>query len=242
MAQSTRVEPFRPSGTGAATNSFDDIERAKTILVCGSNETSCHPIVGARIRRAAWRGAKLIVLDTRRTELAAIADVHPAPRPGTDLLLFHAMANVVLEEGLVDQAFIDARVDGLEDFRTHVRRFSHGTVKLEGIVSYSSQRADAERAIERLSGVKRVINQIEVRPSEDVDVSEAHRAVVKALERHAERDASRIAVHAENGTVNITGVVHTLEEKAAVLGAVRGTRGVRDIADRLRVDPADPES
>ena len=40
-------------GTGAATNSFDDIERAKTILVCGSNATSCHPIVGARIRQAA---------------------------------------------------------------------------------------------------------------------------------------------------------------------------------------------
>jgi formate dehydrogenase major subunit len=111
-------------GTGAATNSFDDIERAKTILVCGSNATSCHPIVGARIRQAAWRGAKLVVLDTRRTELAAIADVHLAPRPGTDLLLFHAMAHVVLDEGLADAAFIDARVDGLTELREHLRRFS----------------------------------------------------------------------------------------------------------------------
>jgi formate dehydrogenase major subunit len=118
-------------GTGAATNSFDDIERAKTILVCGSNATSCHPIVGARIRQAARHGAKLIVLDTRRTELAAIADVHLAPRPGTDLLLFQAMAHVVLEEGLADEAFMAARVEGLDDFRAHLRRFSPETVATE---------------------------------------------------------------------------------------------------------------
>jgi formate dehydrogenase major subunit len=111
-------------GTGAATNSFDDIERAQTIFVCGSNTTSCHPIVGARIRQAAWRGANLIVLDARRTELAAMADVHLAPRPGTDLLLFHAMAHVVLEEGLIDEAFVHDRVDGIEELRAHVGRFS----------------------------------------------------------------------------------------------------------------------
>src|SRR5207344_745777 len=55
-------------GTGAATNSFADIERARTILVCGSNTTACHPIVGARIKQAALRGAKLIVIDARRIE------------------------------------------------------------------------------------------------------------------------------------------------------------------------------
>jgi formate dehydrogenase major subunit len=111
-------------GTGAATSSFDDIERARTILVCGSNTTSCHPIVGARIRQAAWRGANLIVIDARRTELAETADLHLAPRPGTDLLLFHAMANVVIEEGLVDEPFVRERVDGLEELRAHVARFS----------------------------------------------------------------------------------------------------------------------
>jgi formate dehydrogenase major subunit len=111
-------------GTGAATNSFDDIERAKTILVCGSNATSSHPIVGARIRQAALRGANLIVLDARRTELAAMADVHLAPRPGSDLLLFHAMADVILTEGLIDASFVRDRVDGLEELRAHVARFS----------------------------------------------------------------------------------------------------------------------
>ena len=61
-------------GTGAATNSFDDIEAAATILVCGANPTENHPIVGARIKQAARHGAVLIVIDPRRIELAEYAD------------------------------------------------------------------------------------------------------------------------------------------------------------------------
>ncbi len=70
-------------GTGAATNSFDDIERARTILVCGANPTESHPIVGARIKQAALAGARLIVIDPRRIELAEYADIHLQLRPGT---------------------------------------------------------------------------------------------------------------------------------------------------------------
>ena len=69
-------------GTGAATNSFDDIEQARTILVCGANATENHPIVGARIKQARSRGANLIVIDPRRIELAEYADVHLRVRPG----------------------------------------------------------------------------------------------------------------------------------------------------------------
>ncbi len=53
----------RTLGTGAATNSFDDIEAARTILVCGANPTENHPIVGARIKQAVLHGARLIVID-----------------------------------------------------------------------------------------------------------------------------------------------------------------------------------
>ena len=72
-------------GAGLATNSFDDIELARTILVCGANPTENHPIVGARIRQAARRGTRLIVIDPRRIELAADADCHLAIRPGTNV-------------------------------------------------------------------------------------------------------------------------------------------------------------
>jgi formate dehydrogenase major subunit len=107
-------------GTGAATNSFDDIERARTLLVVGANATEAHPIVGARIRQAALHGAKLIVIDPRRTELAAIADLHLQLRAGTNVPLLNAIANVIISEELVDRTFVSERVDGLEGFRTFV--------------------------------------------------------------------------------------------------------------------------
>jgi formate dehydrogenase major subunit len=111
-------------GTGAATASFEDIERARTILVCGANATENHPVVGARIKQAARRGAHLVVIDPRRIELAALADVHLRLRPGTNVALLDAMAHVVVEEGLVDEAFLAARVDGYDAFREAVAAWS----------------------------------------------------------------------------------------------------------------------
>lgn len=111
-------------GTGAATNSYDDIERAHTLLVCGANATESHPIVGKRILRAAMRGANLIVADPRRTELAEHATVHLALRPGTNVPLFNAMACVLVEEGLADADALRERIDGFEDFKKFIADFS----------------------------------------------------------------------------------------------------------------------
>jgi formate dehydrogenase major subunit len=108
-------------GTGAATNSFDDIEHAATILVCGANPTENHPVVGARIKQAARRGAALVVVDPRRIELAGLADVHLRPRPGTNVVVLEAMAAAIVEEGLVDADFVRDRVDGLEGFVRHLQ-------------------------------------------------------------------------------------------------------------------------
>jgi formate dehydrogenase major subunit len=113
----------RVFGTGAATSSFEDIENARTILVWGSNTTENHPVVGARIKQAARRGAHLIVVDPRVIELAAYADVHLQPRPGTNLLLLHAMAHVIFDEQLVDGPFAATRIRGLEEYRAFVAAF-----------------------------------------------------------------------------------------------------------------------
>lgn len=108
-------------GAGAATNSFDDIEAARTIMVVGANPLECHPIVGARIRQQVLRGhADLIVIDPRRTELAEIARLHLPLRPGTDIPLLNAMAHVILREGLIDRDFVQSRVDGIEAFSGQV--------------------------------------------------------------------------------------------------------------------------
>ncbi|HEX6622925.1 MAG TPA: formate dehydrogenase subunit alpha [Pyrinomonadaceae bacterium] len=111
-------------GTGAATNSFDDIERARAILVCGANPTESHPVVGARIKQAALRGAKLVVIDPRGIELARYAGQHLALRPGTNVPLLNAMAYTIIEEKLYDEEFMRERVNGLEEFREFIRTYS----------------------------------------------------------------------------------------------------------------------
>lgn len=114
----------RMLGTGAATNSFDDIERARTILVCGSNTTENHPIAGARIKQAKLAGANLIVIDPRGIELADYADVHLQLKPGTNAPLLNAIAQVIVEEQLFDSAFVNERVAAWEEFADFIRQWT----------------------------------------------------------------------------------------------------------------------
>jgi formate dehydrogenase major subunit len=111
-------------GAGAATNSFDDIERASTILVCGANPTENHPIVGARIKEAALRGAHLIIIDPREIELTRYAMLHLQIRSGSNVPLLNAMACAILEEGLHDEIFLSERVAGFEEFRQFVQTWT----------------------------------------------------------------------------------------------------------------------
>jgi formate dehydrogenase alpha subunit len=112
----------RSLGTGAATNSLADIERADLFLVSGSNTTASHPVTGARIKQAVLAGAKLLVVDPRRTELARLADVHLQLRPGSNVPLFNAMACVLVVEGLVDRRFLSERTEGFEAFAEFIVR------------------------------------------------------------------------------------------------------------------------
>lgn len=107
-------------GTGAATNSYDDIEKAKTILVSGSNTTKSHPIVGARIKQAVLNGANLIVIDPRKIELSKYAKYHLQLKAGTNIPLFNAMANVIVNEGLFDKKYIKNRVEGWVAFKKFI--------------------------------------------------------------------------------------------------------------------------
>ncbi len=134
-------------GTGAATNSFCDIEQAQTILVTGSNTTENHPIVGARIKQAVLHGAKLIVIDPRQIELAKYAQIHLQLRPGTNVLLFNALAATIIEEDLVDHSFIADRVAEFELFREFVHEFQP-----ERVAGVCGVAADEIRQAARLYG------------------------------------------------------------------------------------------
>ncbi|MFN6962191.1 MAG: formate dehydrogenase subunit alpha [Pyrinomonadaceae bacterium] len=115
-------------GTGAATNSFADIERARTIMISGANPTENHPVAAARMKQAVLRGADLIVIDPRRTELARYASIHLQLRPGTNVPLLNAMAHAIIEEGLADEDFIRERVAEYEEFKSFVREYSPESV------------------------------------------------------------------------------------------------------------------
>ncbi len=111
----------RMLGTGAATNSFDDIGLARAFLVAGANPDENHPVVGARIRQQVRQhGARLVVIDPRRTEMAAAADVHLALRPGTNIPLFHALAHEILQQGLADGDFLSRRTSEFAAFKAFV--------------------------------------------------------------------------------------------------------------------------
>ena len=111
-------------GTGAATNSYNDIEAARTILVFGANPTENHPILGSRIKQAALNGSGLIVVDPRRIELANYAAVHLPVRPGTNIALLNAIACTIVEEGLFDAEFVAARVSDWDEFRAFICEWS----------------------------------------------------------------------------------------------------------------------
>jgi formate dehydrogenase major subunit len=103
-------------GASAATNSIEDLEQAKLILVVGANPTESHPVVGAKIKQVHRRGVPLIVVDPRRTELARLADLHLQLRPGTNVALLNAIGHVIAKESLSDHTFIAARTEGFEDW------------------------------------------------------------------------------------------------------------------------------
>jgi formate dehydrogenase major subunit len=109
-------------GTGAATNSFEDIDIADCILVIGANPTEAHPVTGARIKQRVIQGVPLIVIDPRRIELAKYAKYHLQARPGTNAALLNLMARFILDAGLVDRDFISRRCEGWADLENGLRR------------------------------------------------------------------------------------------------------------------------
>jgi formate dehydrogenase alpha subunit len=115
----------RAFGSGAMTNSIDDITQADAVFVIGSNTTECHPVIGAAVMKAvAEQGLPLIVADPRRIELADRAVLHLQQRNGTDVALINAMIHVILEEGLEDKAFIEKRTEDFEELRDAVQPYT----------------------------------------------------------------------------------------------------------------------
>ncbi|MAE61249.1 MAG: formate dehydrogenase subunit alpha [Planctomycetaceae bacterium] len=107
-------------GTGAGTNSFQDVEVSDVLMIVGANPTEAHPVFGARIKQAVLGGCKLIILDPRNIELAHLSDVHIALRPGSNVAVINAMQHVLIEENLIDPQFIAQHAEGFEEVRAEL--------------------------------------------------------------------------------------------------------------------------
>lgn len=97
------------------TNSIPEIPKIDLAFVTGSNTTENHPVIGSQILQAVKNGAKLIVADPRRIELAQHADVFLQLKPGTNVALLNAMMHVIYNEGLYDAEFVESRTTGFSE-------------------------------------------------------------------------------------------------------------------------------
>ena len=110
----------RAFGTGAATNSIEDLEYTDCILVIGANPTSAHPVTGAKIKQQAIKGKTLIVVDPRKTELAKYADIHIQLRPGSNIAVLNLMLHYLVKNDVIDKDFIASRCEGYDEFRDQI--------------------------------------------------------------------------------------------------------------------------
>ncbi|MBB3941203.1 formate dehydrogenase major subunit [Novosphingobium fluoreni] len=102
-------------GTSAGTQDFDSVMQADVILIIGANPTDGHPVFASRMKRRLRQGAKLIVIDPRRTDIVRSPHIeaahHLALRPGTNVAVLTAMAHVIVTEGLAAEEFVRERCD-----------------------------------------------------------------------------------------------------------------------------------
>ncbi len=111
-------------GSGAVSNPVMDVVKAEVILVIGANPTVNHPVAATWIKNAVRSGAKLIVCDPRRSELARLAHRYLQFQPDTDVALLNAMMHVIVHENLVDRDFIASRTIGYEELEKNVAGYS----------------------------------------------------------------------------------------------------------------------
>ena len=105
------------------TNSIEEIADAGCILAIGTNTSEDHPVIALQVKKAVDKGTKLIVADPREIGLCRMADIWLRHRPGTDVALLMGMARVIVDEDLVDKAFIEERCEDFVEFTDSLGAF-----------------------------------------------------------------------------------------------------------------------
>ena len=166
---------------------YADADHADVFFIIGANPYECHPPIFERIRQRKRLHPETVIVcvDPRRTKTAEHSDIHLPVVPGTDLLLLNAMAQVIFEESLQDQGFIDKHV-----------RFSDGDRDVDQAAFRQFLQAYAPEKVEQELGVsatdiRRVAYLIRQVAGDDVAVDDGHQPAVagRVPQHHAERPA-----------------------------------------------------
>jgi formate dehydrogenase major subunit len=138
-------------GSGAMTNSIEEIERADCIFIIGSNTSIAHPLIATRIYRAKEKGAKVIVADPRKIPIVLQSDLHLRQNLGTDVALINGLMHIILKKGWHDQAFIDERTENFEELKKVIENYP--PEKVSGITGIPV--SDLEKAAEYYAKAER---------------------------------------------------------------------------------------
>ncbi|MAE00845.1 MAG: formate dehydrogenase, partial [Proteobacteria bacterium] len=111
-------------GSGAVSNPFTDVTDAEVIFLIGSNPVANHPVAATFIKNATKNDTKLILADPRRSELARHASHYLQFRPDTDVAMLNAMMHTIVEEGLVDQNYVDQYTTGFEELKANLQDYA----------------------------------------------------------------------------------------------------------------------
>ena len=140
-------------GTSAGTQDFDSVEHTDVVVIIGANPTDGHPVFASRLKQRLRKGAKLIVIDPRRTDIVRSphieASYHLPLRPGTNVAVLTAMAHVIVTEGLVSEAFVRERCD-LDDFAEWAEFVARADHSPEAVEKYTGVPAHDLRGAARL--------------------------------------------------------------------------------------------
>ncbi|HEY0334050.1 MAG TPA: molybdopterin-dependent oxidoreductase [Stenotrophomonas sp.] len=130
LCMSSAVSAYKLAlGADGPPTCYDDLEAARTVLFAGSNMAHAHPVLFRRLEqaRAAHPQTRWIVVDPRRTDTAAMADLHLAIQPGTDVALFNGWLHHLIWEGRIDPAFIAQHCEGFDALKTLLRDYTPRT-------------------------------------------------------------------------------------------------------------------
>jgi len=141
-------------GSGAMTNSINEIPGASCMFAIGTNTTSAHPVIAAKMKEAVRNGAKLIVVNPKEIELCKFADVFLQHKPGTDVPLMMGIARVIIDEKLHDEAFIKESTENYEAFRKSLYNYDLDfVVKTTGVSAEKIKKAARIYAMNKPGGI-----------------------------------------------------------------------------------------